>query len=457
MKSSLLRKIFSKQFWRRALFLFVAFVTCIAAAYHIETFRSKRAWERYKQEAQQRGREFDPAAFNKPAIPDDQNYAANPYLMSDSAEADQMLKQLSKISNSLREKDSLSEGTRFPLAELLKDMQEKQIIPADNGPPADQILAFLRNIPALDSLQQASVRTDCRFPSDYRDGYMMEANHILKLSKAAPHFANRAHAAIAKNDAVSAMDDCRQLFRMSEALQTEGYLLSVVVRVAVLHRVASVIHDGILAGIWTSEQLRWLDKQWEQQDLLTHLVDSAKSERAIFCAYMEVWAKGQADGEFYASQGLRKLCPSGWFYRNALVVSKMQERFETSFEENGMEKKMLLGPSFDETYDSLPSINFWNQMVYQETFLIATQKDLIKKMLLKYNVFRATRVAIGLEIAKAEQGQYPSTLAPLIGDAAYACDVSDGKIFDYQVTADGYELRSSDSKTLWKIKHAAAR
>lgn len=458
MKSPLFRIIFSKQFWRRALFLFVALVTCIAAAYNIETFRSKRAWERYKQDAQRRGIEFDPAAFNKPAIPDDQNYAVNPYLMGDAAESDQMLQGLATFSHSTQNADSLGTGARFPLGQLVHKMREKKVIQEGKGEDLDQILTFLRQVPALEHLRQASLRPDCRFPSDYRDGYAMEASHILRLSKAAVHFENRAHVAIAKNDSAAAREDCRQLFRMSEALQSEVYLLSMVVRVGVLNRITHVMHDGILAGVWTDEQLSWFEEQWAKQEILAHLVDSARSERAICCAYMEVWAEGKTDDVIFVGQRVQQVCPSGWFYRNAIAVSKMQERFEESFLINpAKEKKELLGPSFDRIYDELPTPSAWNRLVYVEAFLTATQKDVIKSMLIKMNAFRASRVSILLELEFRKVGKYPSELAPLVGDGAYACDVSDGKIFGYQVTTDGYELRSSDGKTLWKIKHVAAR
>lgn len=453
MKSSFFRKILSKQFWRRALFLFVALVTCIAAAYHIETFRSKRAWEDYKKDAQRRGIEFDPAGFNKPAIPDDQNYAANPYLMGDDEESDQMLQGLATIVQTNDNNSNLSKGNRFSLDSIFKQMQQKQMIHDGNGQPADQILTVLREVPALECLRQASARPECRFTFDYGEGYNMDAQHIVRLGNAAEFFAYSAHAAIAKEDAVLAVEECRQLFRIAKALKSETYYLALVVRVGVLSRAIQVFHDGLLAGIWSEEHLHFFVDQWSKQMVIEHLRDCAKSERAFFCSYMEALAQGDTNDLAFVGQRVRQMCPSGWYYRNALVKAQMYERWEEHF--HSIDETVspgLLGSSFDQIFDQMPKKTRWNQLIYQESGGSEMIETLAKSFLMAINNIRAARLACVFELDLRKNGKYPDSLESLVGDAAYACDVSDGIMFGYQLTTDGYELRSSDGKTLWKIK-----
>src|SRR5438874_463439 len=63
---------------RGGLFALVCLITLIALVVAEENFRGKRAWEKYKREAEARGVKFDLLAFIPPPVPDEQNFAMTP-------------------------------------------------------------------------------------------------------------------------------------------------------------------------------------------------------------------------------------------------------------------------------------------------------------------------------------------------------------------------------------------
>jgi len=69
-------------FNRRAIYALVVFITLFALFHAEENFRGKRAWDRYRKEAEARGVKLELTAFIPPSIPDEQNGAATPYIQA---------------------------------------------------------------------------------------------------------------------------------------------------------------------------------------------------------------------------------------------------------------------------------------------------------------------------------------------------------------------------------------
>ena len=63
-----------------ALAAVVAVPLLVVLFYLEENERGEHAWNRYQQQQEARGERLDPAAVAPPAVPDDQNFAATPYL-----------------------------------------------------------------------------------------------------------------------------------------------------------------------------------------------------------------------------------------------------------------------------------------------------------------------------------------------------------------------------------------
>src|SRR6185295_3447383 len=69
-------------FSRKMAFAVIIFITLVALFYAEENFRGKRAWERYRKDAEARGIKLDFAAHVPPSIPDSENGANTPLIQS---------------------------------------------------------------------------------------------------------------------------------------------------------------------------------------------------------------------------------------------------------------------------------------------------------------------------------------------------------------------------------------
>ncbi len=73
---------FSWRTARRILITIAVIITLVAVFYAEEDLRGNRAWARYRQEAEARGEQLDWRAFIPKPVPDDQNFAATPFVKS---------------------------------------------------------------------------------------------------------------------------------------------------------------------------------------------------------------------------------------------------------------------------------------------------------------------------------------------------------------------------------------
>src|ERR1035437_4674743 len=76
------RWLFSWRNLRRLLILLAWLVTLVALFHGEETWRGRRAWNQYRRELEARGQQLDYAALVPKTVPDDQNFAATPAIMS---------------------------------------------------------------------------------------------------------------------------------------------------------------------------------------------------------------------------------------------------------------------------------------------------------------------------------------------------------------------------------------
>jgi len=65
---------------RRCLFVTVCLVTLLALFYAEENWRGWRAWNKYRRQLEARGEQLDYRAFIPKPVPDEQNFAATPFL-----------------------------------------------------------------------------------------------------------------------------------------------------------------------------------------------------------------------------------------------------------------------------------------------------------------------------------------------------------------------------------------
>ena len=77
-----IRWLFCGRSFKRFLFRLACFVTLIALIYAEEDWRGWHAWQKFKQEWEAKGEQFDLASVIPPPVPDDQNFALTPIVAS---------------------------------------------------------------------------------------------------------------------------------------------------------------------------------------------------------------------------------------------------------------------------------------------------------------------------------------------------------------------------------------
>src|SRR2546428_6679404 len=102
-----MRWFFTRRNLRRMVILLAWMATVVALFYGEEHWRGRRAWTQYRQELERRGEQLDLKAFIPKPVPDEQNFAAMPFVRSwferttnytgpwkdDFAEADKLVNQ----------------------------------------------------------------------------------------------------------------------------------------------------------------------------------------------------------------------------------------------------------------------------------------------------------------------------------------------------------------------------
>ena len=73
---------FGNRWLRRSMICFGALAALVAAFYAEEDWRGRRDWNQYKEATEARGESLDYATYIPKPVPDDQNFAATPFLKS---------------------------------------------------------------------------------------------------------------------------------------------------------------------------------------------------------------------------------------------------------------------------------------------------------------------------------------------------------------------------------------
>src|SRR6266700_4224081 len=77
-----MRWFFTRRNLRRMVILLAWTATVVALFYGEEHWRGRRAWTQYRQELERRGGQLDLKAFIPKPVPDEQNFAATPFIRS---------------------------------------------------------------------------------------------------------------------------------------------------------------------------------------------------------------------------------------------------------------------------------------------------------------------------------------------------------------------------------------
>jgi hypothetical protein len=469
----------SKLHWRLlrwGLIALAVLVTLAAALVTEENWRAKRDWENYKRAAELRGERFDLASL-VPPVPDDQNFFGAPIVAetlklnraaSANGAAPHGMNSASRLNFNIYPGDldhSPTNGGNWQKGKLtdLKEWQTyfRNYAASSEGkaagfsvpehaqtPAADILFALKAHNPALAELRQASLRPYARIPLNYENGFETAGELMpwLATTKRCAQFLQlRTLAELEDGQSQAALDDINLMFRVSDSVRAQPFLISHLVRIAIATINLQSIYEGLMKHRWSEAQLTELEQQLARQDFLTDFEFTMRGEKNTAVETFEKQRISRESKQMVEIGGTNKIettsyrfMPSAYFYRNELTFAQMHERFIVPLAD--LTNRIVAPASLLRAEMAVQSEfkHYSPYTIHARMLHPAIAKAVEKFARIQMHIDLA-RVACALERFHLVQGNYPETLHKLAPGFIEKIphDLINGEPLHYRKTEDG--------------------
>ena len=451
-------------------------VTLAAVLVTEENWRAKRDWENYQREAVARGERLDIASVIPPAVPDDQNFFCAPIV----AEALNAVQNQSIYSPGARDTNSVNRmdfsiyrgdsklwptnygnwQTGKPLN--LKEWQQYfrafnqtadgktngfSVPPQPGTPAADVLLGLSGFDPALEELRQAAALPNARLPLNYEDGFEAAGRlfpWLANIKKCGQFLQLRIVAELENGQADKALDDIELFLRITDANRNSRFLISHLVRIAMLAIVLEPIHQGLAEHRWSDAQLAELERELANEDFLVDFDLAMNGEK--ICA-IDAFEKQRITREIKMvddSLGTNKIVtvslrwmPSAYFYQNQLFFARMHREWIASLVD--LTNRIVAPSALRQVLAAISARS--TPALYKAQASMALPP--IAKSVMRFAMIQSqvdlARVACVLERYRLAHGVFPETLDALTPQfiAKLPHDIINGQPLHYRRTNDG--------------------
>jgi hypothetical protein len=232
-------------------------------------------------------------------------------------------------------------------------------------------------------------------------------------------------------------------------MKNEPFLISGLVRIAILQADLNFIQSGIVAHEWTDSQLAEFEMFLGKDDLLAEYGMQMRGERATGNGILDYFRTrrriNEVGGVFGDNQNARTsfnvayFMPAGWFYQNELAINRMHlELLLPPVDAARHRVDVEMASTIRGVMDKELSSGFLPCKIFAKLLLPALEGLIKKYAFAQENVDLAT-LACALERYRLANGQYPDTLAVLSPKfiATIPNDVISGEPPKYRRTNDG--------------------
>ena len=167
---------------------------------------------------------------------------------------------------------------------------EFPIAPQPQTPAKDVLLALSKFDSAVEDLRQASQRPYASVPLNYADGFRSASTLLpvlAELKRCTQLLQLRASAELADGQNEKALDDVKLLLYLNNSLRNSPFLISHLVRIAIVAIDVQPIWEGLAEHKWSDEQLVALDAELAKLDFLADYEFTMRGERAFAIASFE--------------------------------------------------------------------------------------------------------------------------------------------------------------------------
>jgi hypothetical protein len=349
--ASLPPRRFRRLFGRVSITLIVLLIGgCVA-----ENLRGHYVWKKYRQEWEAKGERFDLASFIPKAVPPEQNFAAtpffapfldytidendreHPYHWKDKESYERNRAQVGWPENAKQKKasdsgqwelgtftdlrlwqDYFAGDTNFPFATTPKD------------PASDVLTALRRYDGVLDEIRAAGARPYSIFPVHYDEHYQALLPHLAALKNLGVIVRLRASARLAANHPGDALQDVRLGLRLADALKSEHFLISSLVRIRLAELTLQPIWEGLAHHRWNEPQLAELQAALAQMNILEDYGPTLRLERAAAIHAIDLIRTGkhrnltrsaEAEEQNIKDSAIIRRLPGGVFRQNQFTIA----------------------------------------------------------------------------------------------------------------------------------------
>ena len=479
-----IRRLCNWKKFRRFLFGLACFITLIALFYAEEDWRGKHDWEKFQREWEAKGEHFDFASVIPPPVPDDQNFALTPIVFTsygqmltrdgkaippDKRDTNFVNRLKMEIVHNYEEspkhgdwrmaKISDLKSWRDYYRELAAKTNEFPVAPQPQSPAADVLLALSKYSPAIEELRQASQLPYSRFPLDYdtEDPAEILLPHLSMLKQCSVALQLRAIAELQNDQSGQALADVKLALRLTDSIRLEPFLITHLVRIAMVQITLQPIYEGLAEHKWSEAQLAELDSELAKLDFLPDYRLAMRGEMVLcqegiidylrrhpekisnVSGYVSADdGNSTSSGPIFKSFSYYSLIPSGWFYQNELRGSRftVQQYLPLADLEH-----RIVSPASLHRAETAFDLEFKRANPYNrlEAMLLPSLGGAVKKFAYAQSSVDLARVAIALERYHLAHGEYPESLdalTPLFMEKI-PHDIINGEPLHYRRTDDG--------------------
>ena len=473
-----------KKTWRhpqRLLFKLACLGTLIAIFHAEENWRGWHAWQKFKQAWEAKGEKFDMADVTPPPVPEDQNFALTPIVVSSyEATLDKAGHEVRPRNTNVVDRLSMitwrdnhwakipqSDGWQASKKSDLKAWQAYfrsppptnsvetnsfPVAPLPQSPADDILLALSKYDSAIEEIRQASQLPYSRFPLTYNKENPADIllPHLAALKSCAQALNLRALAELQNGQSGKALADVKLSLRLVDSIHTEPFLISHLVRIAILQNALQSVWEGLAEHWWSEEQLGALDAELAKLDFLADYKLGMRGESGlqggiIECLHQHPEQMMDISRDNYNSRKMPfpariiwQMIPSGWFDQNRLRCARMMVEFFIPLAD---ENQRTISPALTRRANAAFEADIKHRSLYNilERMLLPALGNAVEKFARAQTSADSARTAIALERYRLAHVEYPELLDVLVPQfiAKLPHDVINGQPLHYRRTSDG--------------------
>lgn len=477
------------------MFGLAALITLIALFYAFEEWRGANAWARFKRQWEAKGESLEYTHYVPPPVPDDQNFAMAPIVASSYSYIidktghelhSHLTNVVNRLSMRLERKDdqktpsngNWAQATMTDLRawqeyyraavrtnrELPVATNEFPVAPQEQSPAQDVRLALSRYDSAIEELKPAAKLPYSRFPLEYDkdDPAMIYLPHLAALKSCSQVLQLRAVAELQLGQSDKAAADTQLIFRLIDASHNEPFLISHLVRIAMVNFALQPIYEGLADHKWSDAQLAALDSELAKLDFLADYEQSMRSE-AVFSTRMVDYLQrtrkisdylamfnGGGPGANQAIDYIFHVLPAGWFHQNKISFAKFY--LQDCLPAADPQKREFLpqvarqaATNLDQAMAHPNSSNLAMKILLSPVKdWLGDQNSTVRKFAYAQESTDLARVAIALERFRLAHGKYPESLNALTSQfmPEIPHDLIGGQPLKYRLTNGAFILYS---------------